>query len=188
MMSFIPVTNILAVCTPVTDTVYERESAHALVCVKTKNPDIFTSGCMDFQPQELSASFSLSSHRARLSLTAALCCLGFHAPLTRTPSAPGAENRDATEHTLSRTVKTCCGVNTHTQACLVSTFVRVNHALHHFDRVVRLKLQGDITYGLHQVGEKVRHLPAVLQQNVAVLSVGEVRVAQVGPGEKKNKF
>lgn len=67
------------------------------------------------------------------------------------------------------------------QECSVSTFVRVHHALEHGDRVVGLELQGDVSHGLHQVGEEVGDLPAVLQQHVPVLSVGEVRVAQVGP-------
>lgn len=73
----------------------------------------------------------------------------------------------------------------YTHSRLVSTVVRVHHALQHGDRVVGLKLQGNVPHGFHQVGEEVGDLPAVLQQHVAVLSVGEVRVAQVGPEKRE---
>ena len=100
-----------------------------------------------------------------------------------------------TEHKVSNSVKTCWRANTalyththtHTHTRLVPTFVRVHHALQHGDRVVGLQLQGDVSHGLHQVGEEVGDLPAVLQQHVAVLSVGEVRVAQVGPAQRERE-
>lgn len=69
----------------------------------------------------------------------------------------------------------------------VGTFVRVHHAVPHGDRVIGLQLQGNVAHGLHQVGEEVGDLPAVLQQHVAILSVGEVRVAQVGPATRERE-
>ena len=70
--------------------------------------------------------------------------------------------------------------HTHTHT---GTFIRVHHAFQHGDRVVGLQLQGHVPHRFHQLREEVGHLAAVLQQNVAILAVGEIRVAQVGAGE-----
>lgn len=112
-----------------------------------------------------------------------LACLSFQAPLAK-PVGSGAKHWDGIEPEVSHAVKTSGECK---RASEVSTFVRVHHALQHGYWVVRLKLQRDVPHSLHQVREEVCHLLAVLQQNVAVLSVGEVRVAQVGAGGKKKK-
>lgn len=70
-----------------------------------------------------------------------------------------------------------CHTQTHTWLC---TFVGVHHAVEHGDRVIGLQLQGNVAHSFHQVREEVCDLPAVLKQHVAILSVCEVRVAQVG--------
>lgn len=98
---------------------------------------------------------------------------------TSRPPVPNAGPRSPKCHALSKQKSR--------RARPVSTFVWVHHALQHGDRVVRPQLQGDVPDGLHQVGEEVGHLPAVLQENVAVLPVGEVRVAQVGPGKQESQ-
>lgn len=75
-------------------------------------------------------------------------------------------------------------LNTHPGRTDGRTLVGVHHALQHADRVVRLQLQRGVAHCRHQLAEEVGHLAAVLQQHVAVLPVGEVGVAEVGPARQ----
>lgn len=122
MMSFIPGTNILAACAPVTGTL--GKCVCVCVCVYRENPDNFTSGCMASQPQELSPSSShahTDTHTVHLSAHHLSACLSFQAPLAKSIGySCWKTGATVTERNVSNSVKTCWRVNrqlcTHTFA------------------------------------------------------------------------